>query len=247
MALTGVDFSQPLVNTPMTLALGFNKQGRSVTVKRRNMARGLAAVALVAVAGSLAFVPTALPRGSSPSPRHALATPNVQTENSWGSLPTLVGGVALGLFFSLATVAPVRAEEAAAPAGPSDEEILAKGCDIRLDCDTKEKQFAWAKAYYRKYNQETDGKDPKYSQPSTGAGVYRKYKIDWTNPDPSIPDTVDGTYPIRDEEFKKVWESRQAELKQRVEKYLGRPVVEARFNGDYYSKKSPFHSQQGDW
>ena len=64
-----------------------------------------------------------------------LPTPNMQTESSWGSLPTLVGGVALGLFFSLATVAPVRAEEAAAPAGPSDEEILAKGCDIRLDCD----------------------------------------------------------------------------------------------------------------
>ena len=58
---------------------------------------------------------------------------------------------------------------------------------------------------------------------------------------------MDGTYPIRDEEFKKVWEGRQAELKQRVENFLGRPVVEARFNGDYYSKKSPFHSQQGDW
>eukprot|EP00490_Sorites_sp_Unknown_P021248 CAMPEP_0114677466 /NCGR_PEP_ID=MMETSP0191-20121206/50566_1 /TAXON_ID=126664 /ORGANISM="Sorites sp." /LENGTH=34 /DNA_ID= /DNA_START= /DNA_END= /DNA_ORIENTATION= len=33
------------------------------------MARGLAVVALVAVAGSLAFVPGALPRGNSPSPR----------------------------------------------------------------------------------------------------------------------------------------------------------------------------------
>ena len=214
------------------------------------MARGLAVVGLVAVAGSLAFVPGALPRGSTPSPRHAAATPNMETENGWGSLPTLVGGVALGLFFSLATVAPVRADEEAAkqePAGPTDEEILAKGCDIRLDCTTREQQFAWAKAYYRKYNKETDGKDPKYSQPSTGAGVYRKFKIDWTNPDPSIPDTVDGTYPIRDEEFKKVWEGRQAELKQRVENFRGRPVVEARFNGDYYSKKSPFHSQQGDW
>ena len=188
------------------------------------MARGLAVVGLVAVAGSLAFVPSALPRGSTPSPRHAAATPNMETENGWGSLPTLVGGVALGLFFSLATVAPVRAEEQAA-AGPSDEEILAKGCDIRLDCTTREQQFAWAKAYYRKYNKETDGKDPKYSQPSTGAG----------------------TYPIRDEEFKKVWEGRQKELKDRVENFLGRPVVEARFNGDYYSKKSPFHSQQGDW
>eukprot|EP00435_Cladocopium_sp_Y103_P060161 s839_g21.t3 len=73
---------------------------------------------------------------------HAAAAPNMETENGWGSLPTL--------------------------------EILAKGCDIRLDCDTREKQFAWAKAYYRKYNKETDGKDPKYSQPSTGAGVYRK-------------------------------------------------------------------------
>eukprot|EP00438_Fugacium_kawagutii_P023859 Skav233773 [mRNA] locus=scaffold780:87193:87810:- [translate_table: standard] len=205
------------------------------------MARGLVGVALVAVAGSLAFVP-----GTPPPPGHPPATPDMQTENGWGSLPTLVGGVALGLFFSLATVAPVRAEEAA-PAGPSDEEILAKGCDIRLDCDTREKQFAWAKAYYRKYNQETDGKDKKYSQPSTGAGVYRKFKIDWTNPDPSIPDTVDGTYPIRDEEFKKVWEGRQKELKERVEKYLGRPVVEARFNGDYYSKLSPFKSTQGNW
>lgn len=214
------------------------------------MARRLAVVGLVAAAGSLAFVPGTLPRGSTPTPRHAAATPNMETENGWGSLPTLVGGVALGLFFSLATVAPVRADEEAAkqePAGPTDEEILAKGCDIRLDCTTREQQFAWAKAYYRKYNKETDGKDPKYSQPSTGAGVYRKFKIDWTNPDPSIPDTVDGTYPIRDEEFKKVWEGRQAELKQRVENFLGRPVVEARFNGDYYSKKSPFHSQQGDW
>eukprot|EP00435_Cladocopium_sp_Y103_P059927 s839_g21.t1 len=103
---------------------------------------GLAVVGLVAVAGSLAFVPGTLPRGSTPSPRHAAAAPNMETENGWGSLPTL--------------------------------EILAKGCDIRLDCDTREKQFAWAKAYYRKYNKETDGKDPKYSQPSTGAGVYRK-------------------------------------------------------------------------
>ena len=230
----------------MILAIRPKKSCLDVSDREDIMARGLAVVGLVAVAGSLAFVPGALPRGSTPSPRHAAATPNMETENGWGSLPTLVGGVALGLFFSLATVAPVRAEEQAA-AGPSDEEILAKGCDIRLDCTTREQQFAWAKAYYRKYNKETDGKDPKYSQPSTGAGVYRKFKIDWTNPDPSIPFTVDGTYPIRDEEFKKVWEGRQKELKDRVENFLGRPVVEARFNGDYYSKKSPFHSQQGDW
>ena len=214
------------------------------------MARGLAFAAAAAVAGSLAFVPGALPRGTSVTPNHGQAAPHVESESSWGALPTLVGGVALGLFFSLATVAPVRAEEAAAPAepaGPTDEEILAKGCDIRLDCDTREKQFAWAKAYYRTYNRETDGKDPKYSKPTTGAGVYRKFKIDWTNPDPSIPDTTDGTYPIRNEGFKAIYDERNAELRARVERFLGRPPIPNRFNGDYYSNKSPFHSQQGDW
>lgn len=214
-----------------------------------SMARGLAVAALAAVAGSLAFVPGALPRGTTATPRHAQATPNMQTESGWDSLPTLMGGMALGLLFSLATVAPVRAEEAAAPAapaGPSDEEILAKGCDIRKGCPA-EQQMAWAKAYYRTYNQETDGKDPKYNKPSTGAGVYRKFKIDWTNPAPSIPDTTDGTYPIRNEWFNAQWEESQKQMKQRVEKALGRPVEEIRFNGDYYSKKSPFHSQQGDW
>ena len=116
-----------------------------------SMARGLAVAALAAVVGSLAFVPGALPRGTTATPRHAQATPNMQTESGWDSLPTLMGGMALGLLFSLATVAPVRAEEAAAPAapaGPSDEEILAKGCDIRKGCPA-EQQMAWAKAYYR--------------------------------------------------------------------------------------------------
>ena len=227
----------------------FLAQESATEEETTTMARGLAFAALAAVAGSLAFVPGALPRGTTVTPRHAQATPNMQTESGWDSLPTLMGGVALGLFFSLATVAPVRAEEAekAAPAGPSDEEILAKGCDIRLDCDTREKQFAWAKAYYRKYNLENDGKDPKYNKPSTGAGVYRKFKIDWTNPNPKIADTTDGTYFVRGQDFKKQWDASREDIRKRVEKRLGRPLEELRFSGDYYSKKSPFKSMQGNY
>ncbi|CAJ1393862.1 unnamed protein product [Effrenium voratum] len=221
------------------------------------MARSLAVAALIAVAGGLAFVPGAIPRGTTAPPSRALqAAP--AAESSWGSLPTLVGGMALGVFFSLATLAPVRAEEApATPAptpaeqaptpapGPSDEEILAKGCDIRVDCTTKEQQFAWAKAYYRKYNQETDGKDPKYSKPSTGAGVFRKFKIDWPNPDPSIPDTTDGTYPIRNEDFLPIWKQQQEDLRAKMKEYIGREFTEIRWIEDYDNAGSPYKPHNG--
>ena len=51
----------------------------------------------------------------------------------------------------------------------------------------------------RKYNRESDGKDPKYSASSTGGGIYRKYKIDQFIEPSGIVNTTDGTYPIRPE------------------------------------------------
>ena len=49
----------------------------------------------------------------------------------------------------------------------------------------------------RKYNRESDGKDPKYAAATTGAGVYRKFKIDLYVEAPDVVSTTDGTYPIR--------------------------------------------------
>merc|ERR1711879_1004073 len=36
----------------------------------------------------------------------------------------------------------------------------------------------------------------KYTKPTTGAGRYRLFGMDYASPIPSIPDTTDGTYPI---------------------------------------------------
>ncbi|CAE7296212.1 CATSPER1 [Symbiodinium microadriaticum] len=213
-----------------------------------------AVVGSCALTGSLLFVPGLIP-SSAPSsiPRigsqqEAGASPGAE-EGNFGHLPGLLGGIALGLLLSVATASPVLAEEEAAkPKELTDEEILAKGCDIRVDCKTKEEQFRWAKAYYRKYNRESDGKDPKYSASSTGGGIYRKYKIDQFIEPSGIVNTTDGTYPIRPEAaaFKPIWDEYNKKLIERVEKVYGISDEPIRWNGDYYDNKlSPYKPANG--
>ncbi|CAE7479715.1 CATSPER1 [Symbiodinium pilosum] len=223
------------------------------------MARGTAtAVALVAscfLAGGIMFVPgffpsTASLNSSSAVGRQAEASRPSEDATTASSLQGLLGGLVLGLVLSAATASPVLAEDAApAPKQLSDEEILAKGCDIRVDCKTKEQQFAYAKAYYRKYNRESDGKDPKYSASSTGGGIYRKYKIDqYINKltDEQMP--ADGTYKIRPDAvaFQPIWEKYNKDLVERVEKVYGISDEPIRWNGDYYDNKlSPYKPALG--
>ena len=213
-----------------------------------------------ALAGGLAFVPGIIaPTSSTPNPHTASRRANITTaadaDSSFSNLQGLFGGVALGLLLSLASASPVMAEEApaakaAAPAAKelTDEEVLAKGCDIRLDCTTREQQFRWAKAYYRKYNRESDGKDPKYAAASTGAGVYRKFKIDQYIEAPDVVDTTDGTYPIRPTAvaFQPVWEKYNKDLRERVEKVYGKYDEPLRWNQDYYDNRlSPYKPAHG--
>ncbi|CAE7206983.1 CATSPER1 [Symbiodinium natans] len=225
---------------------------------RRNE-KGMVELALVgtcALTGSLVFVPGLAPKvAPSPAPRVGQQEVDLQAgeeASSFSSLTGLFGGVALGLLLSVASASPVLAEEAAAdsaaPAAPaakelSDDEILAKGCDIRVDCKTQEEQFRWAKAYYRKYNRETDGKDPKYSQASTGAGTYRKYKVDLYIENPGIADTTDGTYQINPAAtaFEPIWKEYNKQVKARIESVYGHSDEPIRWNGDYCDNKlSPY-------
>ena len=220
------------------------------------MARRMSMMALVstAFAGSLLFVPGLLPT-TAPTQKglrggeQADLMPVAGESSALGLLPGLFGGAVLGLLLSLATASPVMAEEAAAaPKELTDEEVLAKGCDIRVDCKTKEQQFRWAKAYYRKYNRDSDGKDPKYSASSTGGGIYRKFKIDQFIEPSGIVSTTDGTYPIRPEAvaFKPIWDEYNKKLIERVEKVYGISDEPIRWNGDYYDNKlSPYKPTLG--
>ncbi|CAE7770448.1 CATSPER1 [Symbiodinium necroappetens] len=218
------------------------------------MARGWTAlVGGCALAGGLAFVPGMMPSTSSSPSSHVSREQGhfdaADAGSSFQNLQGLFGGIALGLLLSVAAASPVLAEEEAAkPKEPTDEEILAKGCDIRVDCKTKEEQFRWAKAYYRKYNRESDGKDPKYSASSTGGGIYRKYKIDQFIEPSGIVNTTDGTYPIRPEAaaFKPIWDEYNKKLIERVEKVYGISDEPIRWNGDYYDNKlSPYKPANG--
>ncbi|CAE7534974.1 CATSPER1 [Symbiodinium natans] len=217
----------------------------------------LALVGSCALTGGLVFVPGLLP-SAAPSRTGIRAGQQADLvaaageSSNVGALPGLFGGVVLGLLLSLATASPALAEDApaadAAPAAPaakelSDEEILAKGCDIRVDCKTQEEQFRWAKAYYRKYNRETDGKDPKYAEASTGAGTYRKYKVDLYIESTGIPSTTDGTYQLSasSQAFKPIWEQYNKDLRERYAKVYGVSDEPIRWNKEYYDEKlSPF-------
>ncbi|CAE7876276.1 CATSPER1, partial [Symbiodinium microadriaticum] len=194
----------------------------------RSIGRGSFRMLQVAACSGFLFVPGLFPSAATSTVtnaagRQAEAAHTAEEPAAASAWQGLFGGVALGLLLSVATASPVLAEEAAKPKELTDEEILAKGCDIRVDCKTKEEQFRWAKAYYRKYNRESDGKDPKYNASSTGGGIYRKYKIDQFIEPSGIVNTTDGTYPIRPEAaaFKPIWDEYNKKLIERVEKVYG--------------------------
>merc|ERR1711862_480354 len=122
----------------------------------------------------------------------------------------IAAGLALGLVVGLAG----GASPAKAAGGPGYTGMfLDKNdvCRIRDGC-TGEKLQAWAKRNFAKEEKMSAyTQDKKYSTPSTGCGVYKKYGLDFASPTPingmkNPGEGYDGTYLIH--ERKHPWTGR---------------------------------------
>jgi len=115
----------------------------------------------------------------------------------------LLAGVVLGLIVGLGGIAsqPAYAADAAAPEKP-----LPRYCILKEGC-TGELMERWAKAKIAEVDtafgpnfdpykaQGATGFDARFQKPTTGAGRYKQFKIDFASPHPGIPSADDGRYP----------------------------------------------------
>uniref|UniRef100_A0A7S4T1N7 Uncharacterized protein n=1 Tax=Alexandrium monilatum TaxID=311494 RepID=A0A7S4T1N7_9DINO len=199
----------------------------------------LAAVALAWTTGSLLFVQPAPGARAGPnagaealrqaglpsSPLDVLEPAAVEGS----SLRGLVLGLALGLVVGLAGVSFPGAARAEGVKAPDDYDIR-KG-------QSEEERKAWnaAKAKIWNVRQFSSPPDKKYSIPTTGAGRYKQFGIDFASPIPTIPNTNDGTYPLP---------ARPAEPEFEFEKKFKKMIAEGKLKagkyGNYYSPSSPY-------
>eukprot|EP00440_Ansanella_granifera_P034403 gb/GFBE01037321.1/.p1 GENE.gb/GFBE01037321.1/~~gb/GFBE01037321.1/.p1 ORF type:complete len:129 (+),score=44.44 gb/GFBE01037321.1/:1-387(+) len=112
-----------------------------------------------------------------------------------------------------------------------------KDCDIRKGC-TLEEAFAWSKAYYKaNYSNDKPYQNAVYGKPSTGAGVYSRFKMDlavpWKGPDAP----ADGKYKLA----KTVdMDKYNADIQERIKPFMGKGVEEYNWLSNGWSHKSPF-------
>jgi len=179
--------------------------------------RAAATAAVVAsCAGGLLFVPGSLPhdhdRVGSPSQAGAaqagsMNLPSPEESDFFSSARYLFIGLTLGLLVNLAGAAPARAVAASQYSVPDslpDSAWKNWPKDVPLQCNwpkdcTILQAKAWGKAKATLWQLERlPGWDDKYSKSSTGAGVYRKYKMDlaWPSRGGLINNRADGTYDL---------------------------------------------------
>eukprot|EP00420_Gonyaulax_spinifera_P031523 CAMPEP_0197880540 /NCGR_PEP_ID=MMETSP1439-20131203/8311_1 /TAXON_ID=66791 /ORGANISM="Gonyaulax spinifera, Strain CCMP409" /LENGTH=211 /DNA_ID=CAMNT_0043500097 /DNA_START=54 /DNA_END=689 /DNA_ORIENTATION=- len=159
--------------------------------------------------------------------QQAISEPMAPQGSETSALQSLLGGLALGLVVAFAGVGlPGQASAAAAAKGVPDDFDYRKTPDVKMARQwAKERAAKWANRQF------TPPQDKKYSETSTGAGRYKLYGLDFFSPIKSIPDTTNGTYPVRKPAPKK-----DDRMIKAAEPFLNKPGK----YGNFYSPSSPY-------
>lgn len=191
-----------------------------------------AGATLTAGGGVLFAQPSSGPRAAPATPvisqqqQRVIGEPVAPEGAETSAFQSLLGGLALGLVVALAGVGMPGPASAAAAADVSDD------FDYRKTPDVKAAR-AWAKKKAAKWSERqfTPPQDKKYSETSTGAGRYKLYGLDFFSPIKSIPETTNGTYPVRKPAPKK-----DERMIKAAQPFLNK---ESKY-GNFYSPSSPY-------